>query len=217
MTNGLRELRRRKGWTHEKAAEETGVSKSQFIKLERGERTLKAAFIDRAASVFGVTRGAVMGGNGHDTYPIGLVKIRGIAAAGLWLEHDDVMQQELAQIPAVMTKYSDCEQFAVKISGPSMDLERIFDSDYVVCAPYWMARSTPTTGDLVIVERREGQKIERSCKRLKVVNGGYELWPRSSDARYKEPIRIPHAADPHTDDGIEVEVIGLIVGQFRPR
>ncbi len=167
--------------------------------------------------MFGVTADEIIGSREVDIHPVRLVKIVGIAAAGMWLEHDDVVQQDFAQIPIVMTKYSDLEQFAFKISGQSMDLERIFDGDYVVCVPYWQAKGRPQSGDLVIVERREGHKVERTCKTMVVTDGGYELWPRSSDPRYKEPIRIPHTDAARADDGLEVEVIGLVVGQFRPR
>src|SRR5690606_39377680 len=49
MGSKLRALREERGWTHEKAAEEMGVSRSQFIKLERGERRLTADYINQAA------------------------------------------------------------------------------------------------------------------------------------------------------------------------
>lgn len=54
MGNNLRKLRTERDWTHEQAAEAMGVSRSQFIKLERGERQLTAEYIRRAAEAFNV-------------------------------------------------------------------------------------------------------------------------------------------------------------------
>lgn len=46
MGNALKRLRLNRGWTHEEAAESMGLSRSQFIKLERGERGLTQRTID---------------------------------------------------------------------------------------------------------------------------------------------------------------------------
>lgn len=143
--------------------------------------------------------------------------MRGIAAASVWFEYDDAFGYGLDPIPVVATKYLNAEQFAYKIAGPSMDRERIFDGDYVVCIPYWVARSAPQTDDIVIVERRRGQTVERTCKQIVVNDGGYELWPRSTDPKYQSPIVIPDRRDPLCEDGLEIEIVGLVIGQFRPR
>jgi transcriptional regulator with XRE-family HTH domain len=55
MGNRLKALRLERSWTHEKAAEKMGVSRSQYIKLERGERRLTEQYIDQAANAFGVS------------------------------------------------------------------------------------------------------------------------------------------------------------------
>jgi phage repressor protein C with HTH and peptisase S24 domain len=60
MGNGLRTLREARGWTHEIAAERMGVSRSHFIKLERGERALKERTIALAAKAFEVAPADVL-------------------------------------------------------------------------------------------------------------------------------------------------------------
>src|SRR6478736_1643553 len=60
MGNSLRALRTEKGWTHDQAAAEMGVSRGQFIKLERGERGLTERTIALAAKAFGVSRAAII-------------------------------------------------------------------------------------------------------------------------------------------------------------
>lgn len=54
MGNNLKNLRKQKGWSHQKAADAMGVSRGQFIKLERSERKLTQEYIQRAAIVFNV-------------------------------------------------------------------------------------------------------------------------------------------------------------------
>src|SRR5690242_1985728 len=49
MGNRLKELREEAGWTHDQAASAMGVSRGQFIKLERGERRMTADYMARAA------------------------------------------------------------------------------------------------------------------------------------------------------------------------
>ncbi|MFC6388357.1 LexA family transcriptional regulator [Methylorubrum zatmanii] len=61
MGNALRELRLERGWTHEEAAAAMGVSRGQFIKLERGERGLTERTIALAARAFAVPPSRVIG------------------------------------------------------------------------------------------------------------------------------------------------------------
>ncbi|WP_284209514.1 helix-turn-helix transcriptional regulator [Methylorubrum aminovorans] len=61
MGNALRELRLERGWTHEEAATAMGVSRGQFIKLERGDRGLTERTIALAARAFEVSPSRVIG------------------------------------------------------------------------------------------------------------------------------------------------------------
>lgn len=58
--NRLRELRLKMGWTHDEAATAMGVSRGQYIKLERGERRLNTNYIERAAKAFRVPEAVVI-------------------------------------------------------------------------------------------------------------------------------------------------------------
>lgn len=57
----LRELRISRDWTQPEAAEQMGISKGHYIKLERGEREFTRAIIFRAAEVFGVNASTFLG------------------------------------------------------------------------------------------------------------------------------------------------------------
>ncbi|MGE7153127.1 XRE family transcriptional regulator [Methylorubrum rhodesianum] len=61
MGNALRELRQERGWTHDEAAAAMGVSRGQFIKLERGERGLTERTIALASKAFSVPPSRVIG------------------------------------------------------------------------------------------------------------------------------------------------------------
>lgn len=54
MGNNLKKLREAAGWTHAEVAERMNVSRSQFIKLERGERRMTLDYIKSAARALGV-------------------------------------------------------------------------------------------------------------------------------------------------------------------
>lgn len=60
MANALKRLRLERGWTHEEAAERMGVSRGQFIKLERGERGMTERTIFLAAKAFSVSRSEIL-------------------------------------------------------------------------------------------------------------------------------------------------------------
>ena len=60
MQHSLRTLREDRKWTQEEAAERMGVSRSHYVKLERGERGLTAHTIGLAAKAFEVPPSAII-------------------------------------------------------------------------------------------------------------------------------------------------------------
>jgi repressor LexA len=88
MGNKLKELRTAAGMTHEQAAEAMGVSRSQFIKLERGERRLTVDYINQAAKGFGVRPSDVI----DEEMPSG-IPLMGFIGAGAEIE------PEFEQVP----------------------------------------------------------------------------------------------------------------------
>lgn len=155
--------------------------------------------------------------NESDFVPVVQIPVLGEVAAGKWLEFDDLAEGRYAPILAIAGRYPVKDQFAFKVSGTSMDKARIFDGDLVICVPYWTARAAPTAGDLVVVERRKAGVFERTVKELAIQDGHYELWPRSSDPRFQQPITVPKKHDLIEADGTTVEIIGLVVASYVPR
>lgn len=95
MGNKLKDLRTAAGMTHEQAAEAMGVSRSQFIKLERGERRLTADYIAQAAKGFGVRPADVIDGDMPEGIPL-----MGYIGAGAEIEpeYDQIPPEGLDQI-----------------------------------------------------------------------------------------------------------------------
>ncbi len=143
------------------------------------------------------------------------VHIRGNIAAGVWIEHDDAAQMT-DELPVVGGRWRSLEQCAYRVHGPSMDLKRIYDGDYVIAVPYFDARREPTHDDIVVVERKRGGLVERTCKQLVVSIDGVHLWPRSSDPRFQAPVAVDKFGEGTEDDGTSVEITGYVIWRGGP-
>ncbi|WP_307145523.1 XRE family transcriptional regulator [Rhizobium tibeticum] len=115
MGNKLKSLREQRGWTHEHAAEVMGVSRSQFIKLERGERRLTVDYINQAAKAFGVRPADVI-----EDMDDNVVPLMGYIGAGseIMPEFEQVPPEGLDQIH-VPFPLPD-EMIALEVRGDSM-------------------------------------------------------------------------------------------------
>jgi transcriptional regulator with XRE-family HTH domain len=224
----LREARVAAGYiAASKAAQAIGVGASTYMNHENGTggRGVPAPALRRYAQFFRVSADWLLTGRGDmrgkgDTtssnplLEIKLAPLCGSVAAGAWLDHDDATDVIPAPVPYVPTRFPTLSQFAYKIVGNSVDLARLHDGDFAVCVPYWEARRAPVEDDLVIVERRRGSEIERTCKVLKLTKEGFELWPRSSNPKWQAPIVVRQ--DHLADDGTEIEIVALVIGRFSP-
>jgi SOS-response transcriptional repressor LexA len=213
----LADLLEAKGVSGNKLAAMIGTSRQTVSKLVNGKLGLSPEWAVKIGTALGVPPQSLLFDDTlSPTVAIREAPVRGEVAAGRWFEHDDMDQGRFAPVPCVPGPYGDCEQFAFRVAGTSMDKARIQDGDFVVCVPYWQVRASMLQGDLVVVEQRDGQRIERTVKELVVTRDGYELWPRSSDPKWQEPIRVPRKKDAHTDGGLEIEIVGLVIGRYAP-
>lgn len=115
MGNKLKSLREERGWTHEKAAEEMGVSRSQFIKLERGERRLTIQYINQAARAFGIRAADILEDMDDNSVP--LVGYIG-AGSEILPEFEQVPPEGLDQIHVPFALPDD--MIALEVRGDSM-------------------------------------------------------------------------------------------------
>lgn len=153
MGNRLKELREARGWTHDRAAAEAGVSRGHFIKLERGERRLNSHTLDLFAKAFGVSQGDILG--------IKIVPVVGKVRAGESIEMEDNTAQgpfDYVQAPDNSTDAT----VAVEVDGDS--LGPAFH-DWVIF--YDDIHNPPTSnmiGRLCVVGLKDGQVMVKMLK-----------------------------------------------------
>lgn len=212
------------GLNPNKLATLSGENRQTIYKLSRREGRLSEEWATKLAPhlgatpvdlVFGPGAGAETMSRPASMPSVGIAPVRGQTAAGVWLAEDHVDATVYDPIPVVLARYPDLPQFAYKVLGPSMDQLRIFDGDYVIAVDYWQARSSFQTKDVVVVERRQGRLVERTCKEVAAFRDRVELWPRSSHPNFQEPIVVPLNRQAQ-DDGVEIEVVGLVIGRHTP-
>lgn len=217
----IRKARIEKGFeTAADAARAFGWTESTVRHHENGTRRANWQWAQKYARAYGVTPEYIMAGKGKPSEDVTLgveqtpvtVNVYGEVAAGLWFEDDGWHTPRYDRIPVVPMRYKSVEQSAWKVIGPSMDLRGIVDGGYIITVPYWEVRRGIQDADLVVVERRDGSKIERTVKEVLVYPDRTEFWPRSTAPEFQQPIVIPRDRDHDS----QVEVIGLVVGFYKP-
>nr|DAH75456.1 MAG TPA: helix-turn-helix domain protein [Caudoviricetes sp.] len=133
MGNNLRKLRTDKDWTLTEAADKMGVSRSQYIKLERGERRLTADYIEQAAKAFNVSSSDVI----SDRLTVPLV---GFVGAGAQAHFFDA-QGPFDEVP--MPENGNERTVAVEARGDSLGP---FFNQWVI---YYDEIRNPPTHDLI--------------------------------------------------------------------
>lgn len=108
------------------------------------------------------------------------------------------------------------EQRAYRVTGDSMNERGFHDGSFVITVPYWNVRTQIQDGDAVVVERREGNRIERTIKVVVINPSEYRLEARSTNPRWADTaITIPRDTNAEPS-AIEIEIVGLVVGSYRP-
>jgi SOS-response transcriptional repressor LexA len=200
-------------------AKALGVGQAQISRMINGKRRLKHWEISKAAEYLEELPPLVQVSTASplaaESLTVKYAPVRGECAGGRWMEYE-VGDDTYETIPIVPTRFSALEQFAFRVRGNSMDKAKILDGDYVICVPYFDARAGLTHGDTVVVERRRGGLYERTCKRLELrPDGVVALISQSSDPHNAEPL-LQLRVNGHADDGVEIEVTGLVIGRYAP-
>lgn len=139
------------------------------------------------------------------------IPVAGEVAAGLWRETFAIEAHEIDEYVTIDVKgYERSRLYALKIVGPSMNLVYP-DGRYVVVAP--AAEAGVRIGDYVVVERYKADLVEVTVKELARERGQLVLYPRSSDPRFQEPIRLKASEDDQTAP----RIIGVVVADYARR
>lgn len=221
-------MRIAKGWTHEEAAQHMGISRGQFIKLERGERQLTDRTIALAAKAFGVSKGEIVDDAGApsarsrpeslvEELPAGdaftFAKVDGSVQAGAFLALE-AFDDDLGEVVSAPRDpaFPFARQVAYRVKGDSMNRAQpkpMNEGDVIICAAWEDVGLKEKDGLNVVVQQTtaDGQLRERSVKELRVFPDRVEFHPRSSNPAHK-PIIVNREF--HTDDGKEVTILALV-------
>ena len=236
----LRKLRKRADLTQEQAAERADVVSTTWRRYELGQRDLSFDQLGELAQAIGFTREELLNEHAEITgapslavhAPSVVASIAGAPAraaqaitlpvrdrvqAGAWLAADDSGQVPARFLSAVRDqRYPHAEQWLSEVVGDSVNQLFIFDGDLVHCVDAIGIGYTPKTGDLVEVERLrfDGQERELTLKQIEIsADGAVQLWPRSTNPRWREPLALSDGLGVGED--VEIRIRGLVISAIR--
>lgn len=168
----------------------------------------------KIAEQLGVPVGELMtgteGGEGRLSADLAELPVIGPIQAGAWLAIDDTDQDEPAYFTAVADRrYPHARQWLREVRGDSMNARGIVAGDLAHLVDIAGAGINLNSGMIVEVTRTRGGGALReiTLKEVELTDSGLVLWPRSTNPRWAEPIRL----DDGTDADLEVQITGLLL------
>lgn len=134
--------------------------------------------------------------------------IRFNVAAGPFLEADYFQQEPLGWAAVEPDPRFPFPQWLERVSGDSFD-RKIPDGALVLVVDTKAMGYNPRNGDVVIATRirNQGALMERTLKQIELTpTGEVELWPRSHNPRWSEPLTLTHR-----DQDVTVEISALVL------
>lgn len=199
------------------AARAIGIPAPTYIGHENGLRGFNSTSAEQYAYKFKVSLAWLLTGRGDDLESPKLEKIKntipiiGTVAAGMWQEIEDLLEEPKGYIPLMPGLKHPVEcYFVLRVQGDSMN-KMFQESSLLVCLDVAKSGVQILNDDIVIVEQRRQQEgiREISAKRAVIKNGTIELWPESTNPKYRKPLVISRA---DVDDS--VHVIARVEGAY---
>jgi SOS-response transcriptional repressor LexA len=219
MTAGerLRAKREERGLSAAELAQRVGRSESAVRNQENGTNGIPPALAKKYAQALGTTAAWILYGDETPASTpepeMAVLPVLGAIQAGAWLAIDDSSQDEPETRPAARDRrYPHADQWLREVQGDSMNARNIFPGDFVHIVDLIGAGVNLNTGMIVeVVRQRDGGALrEITLKEVEVTAEGLVLWPRSTNPRWSEPVRLDH------EDGgdIEVQITGLLLAKI---
>lgn len=206
------------GLTVKQWAKRAGVAESTIHRAlkEDYQYVTSSRTLSRLASAIGV---AAPETNSSEPQMVGaeFLPIRYEVGAGNWQEISDSQVFYGSGTVAPDPAYASFPQWLERVSGDSMDRE-YRDGELIHVVDALALGYAPQHGDHVVLVRRRnnGAEMERTVKEVvRTQSGTFEFWPRSSNPRWREPVRLVDGVE--EDQSIEIEVAALVIGSYRPR
>lgn len=140
------------------------------------------------------------------------IPVLGEVAAGVWRETSMSKTEEVDDyLPVDVPGYERAALWALRVSGPSMDLFYPQGGFVIVASP---AEAGLRVGDHVVCEREQTGLIEITLKELVMVEGRHALMPRSSHPDFQGPVFLSAAGD---YDQTAPRIVGVVVANYSRR
>ena len=136
--------------------------------------------------------------------------------AGAWLMVDDTPQDEPTFFTAILDRrYPHASQWLREVKGDSMNARGIAPGDIAHLVDLVGSGVNLNTGMIVEVTRtRDGGGLrEITLKEVEVTPQGLVLWPRSTNARWRDPVRLTDGVNDNSD--VEVQITGLLLQSMK--
>lgn len=176
MGNHLRALREKAGLSQDALAKRMGTTRSQLVKLERGERRLTEKWIERAATALGVPMSMII--------DVGTVPLVGFVGAGAALVYHHEGTGDLDEVDA--PPQAGPGMVAVQVKGDSMRGRA--DDGWVL---YYADRREPVTDDLLnelcVVGLADGRIMVKNLQRGQSP-GLFHLYSSNSDPIFDQAV-----------------------------
>lgn len=143
----------------------------------------------------------------------GQLPLFGPVQAGAFLLVDDSDQDDPPTVPVLLDpRYPHAPQWLREVRGDSMNARGVFPGDLAHIVDFAAAGINLNTGMVVEVTRtRDGGGLrEITLKEVELTPEGVVLWPRSTNPRWKDPVRL----DDDTGSDIEVQITGLLLAKI---
>lgn len=140
--------------------------------------------------------------------------VRYTVQAGAWLEVDAMAQARVKSPPVTADpNYPASAQWLEAVRGDSVDMFYP-EGSFVHVVDTIAIGYAPRDADFVAVERRrhQGGLVERSLKQIAKKGRRIELWPRSRNPKWREPLNLHDGSDFET----VVEITALVIGGYLP-
>lgn len=210
----LREFREAKGWSQEDIADRAGVSVSQISRWEAGNSNIPSERLPLLAEAYECRIADIFEEDESPFEPLGpKLYIKGPAQAGQWKAVWQTPQNEWKTFtgrPDITTPLRD--RFGVRIVGESMN--QVYPNGTTVeCIAFYGGAEIENGRRVLVQRRRNGDEFEVTVKEYYRDEEGVEwLLPRSNNPSFQTPIR----ADQQEEGIDEVQIIGIVVGSYRP-
>lgn len=208
--DALAALRKRKGLSQVKLAEQLGVEQPTIQRWESGKREPDLAALHQLAGALGVTAGALI--DGHALSATGpTLYIKGDVAAGVWraaTEHPADEWQTFMGRAGVVANIE--HRFGLRVIGDSMD--QIYPEGTVLECVSVFGHVEPVPGKRVIIVRTDTSGLcEATVKELVEREGALWAIPRSSN-----PEHAPFRLDEPQAGIVSIRLAAVVIAAIIP-